>query len=848
MGVGLLRTKFFRPLPGKVWLEREALFERLNQNLQSDRILTLVSAPAGYGKSTLVNTWLTQQSLSASWLTLDDKDNELGRFLMYLIASIQQVEPDFCGDLFTVLQADQVPPPDVLVTTLVEDMLKWTQKRIVVLDDFHCIHNPAVLDVLNHLLISQPPLLHLMILTREDPPLPLARLRVGGQMSEIRTLDLRFSSDESRQFFQKVIGIDLPQPDIQSLTSRTEGWAAGLQLAGLILRDLKDPSTFIRAFSGGHRFILSYLTEEVLNHQTAEVQDFLLQTSILSQLCGELCDAVTGRTDSAEQLETLYSANLFLILLDESDGWYRYHPLFAEMLQSQLRRRAPHLIAELHRRASGWFEEQDMPVYSIEHALVAGRDASLVGLLEKHSWQLLTRGYSQRFIMWVEELPPELRRLSPILNTSLVWGKILHGEYPQAASDLIEAQEALENLSPEHPKRQIIEAELLALQSFIAQARGEVEEALALAEKAKSLVPPEEIRMKGSTALAYGVACRMLGRFEEAIESLNEAIQFGHELEDHITAMVAVAHLSLIFLRLGELHRLAAVAEVAIERAEKISRVAPLMIGYAHAALGEVYYEWGEVEKARSILSHAIRLATLANHPASLIYSKIAMARLCQGEGDLEAAEQSLAEAYEILAHAGPAWAYLDWVAQQVSLLVAQGKLQQAENLLISTKIIPESEVTYRTEGIHLAWLRWMIAHRHPEALDLAERIVKEASAGKRNGTLLRALVLGAKAGGGVEWLKQAKTLAAAEGYQRIFLDEGCELISTSSSELVEPLSERELEVLRLLAQGLTYTEIAQSLFVSINTVRHHIKNIYSKLGVEKQTQAVQRARELKLI
>ncbi len=848
MPIGLLHTKISRPILAKGWIQRQSLFERLSQSLSSECHLTLVSAPAGYGKSTLVSAWLAQVNQPASWLSLDERDNDLRRFLLYFIAATQRLELEFCAELFAVLQGGEVPPTDIVVTTLVNEMLNWNATRMIVLDDFHFIQSDEVLEFVSQLLAHQPPALHLMILTREDPPIPLGRLRVRGQMTEIRAADLCFSTHESQDFFKQVIGLELSPQDIQSLTKRTEGWAAGLQLAGLLLKEVDDPTTLVRSFSGEHRFVLSYLTEEVLKHQAPELQEFLLQTSILAQLCGDLCDAVTGSSNSDQRLEALFAANLFLILLDDVGRWYRYHHLFAEMLQAQLRRSQPQLLPELHRRASQWFEDREMPIYSIEHALAAGDQRRLMGLLEKHSWRLLTQGYSQTFLKWAELLPQEVRNLSPKLNTRIAWGKVLHGEYQQAANYLATAQLAVENLPPDETETRELQTDVLILGSFVSQGQGKVEQALMLAEQAKSIAPSEDVRLRGSVSLVFGVASRMMGRYDEAIEALHEAIVAAHAIEDHVTAVVAVAHLSLIWLQLGKLRRLAEMAEFAIERAEKISRIAPLMIGSAHAVLGQVYYEWNQIEKARAVLEHAIRLATLSNQPSSLIYSKIAMARLCQGEGDLEAAARCLREAYEILELGGPSWARLDWVGQQVNLLVAQRKLAEAESLLNSTGIAADSVVTYRTDVIHLAWLRWMIAARRSEAFGLAERIAQSAEAAGRNGTLLHALVLGAKAGGGTEWLERARQLAAPEGYQRIFFDERCDEKSLTSQNLIEPIHERELEVLGMLAEGMTYAEIAKRLVMSINTVRYHVKGIYRKLGVQKQTQAVERGREIGLI
>ncbi|NLW72135.1 MAG: tetratricopeptide repeat protein, partial [Chloroflexi bacterium] len=379
-------------------------------------------------------------------------------------------------------------------------------------------------------------------------------------------------------------------------------------------------------------------------------------------------------------------------------------------------------------------------------------------------------------------------------------------------------------------------------------AQGHATEALSLAEKARMLTPEDNTRLIGSTALALGVAYRMEGRFDEAIASLEEALQSAQTIDDHVTALVAVEHLALIWFQLGQLRRLIHEAEFAIKRTEIISQVAPMMIGTVHAVIGQVYYEWNQIETAREMLLHGLRMAQLSGQPTSVIYVCIYLARLCQETGDLEAAARYLDEASDALAQGGPSWARLDLVAQQVNLLMSQGNPAEAETRLRATGIPAEAPVTFRTDLIHLAWLRWMISCRHPGAFALAKRIVQSAESQGRHGTMIQALVLGAKAGGGAAWLARARQLGEPEGYQRIFIDVTFHKNGVACPELIEQLTMREMEVLRLLAEGLSYAEIAARLVVSVNTVRFHVKKVYGKLGVEKQTQAVDRGRELGLI
>jgi LuxR family transcriptional regulator, maltose regulon positive regulatory protein len=852
----LLATKFHIPPRRMGLVARPHLLEQLQHGLVENRKLTLISAPAGYGKTTFVLDWLSNlqskinnQKLQIAWLSLEESDNQPDHFFIYFVAALRQEDESFCADLFATLQSGQVPPPDVLVTALVNEMLAWRMPHFLVLDDFHHIQDVAIIDVLTALLTHQPPNCHLVLVTREDPPLPLARLRARGQLTEIRAADLRFSESEAARLLCDGLRLELSAADVARLTERTEGWAAGLQLAGVSLQGRENPAAFVQTLSGSHRFILDYLTEEALKTQSPDVQDFLLATSILPRLSGDLCDTVTGRADSADLLEGLLAANLFIIPLDDEGCWYRYHHLFAELLQHKLRREQAKKLPELHQAASLWHESQGNPGIAIEHGLQAGDFERVATLMARHHWELINQGYGRTMENWLQSIPAALHANCPQIYLSIVWGQMLRGDFSKMGPYLAMAQSALANLPPDTSETCVAQADMFVLQSTLAQVHGRLIESLELAEKARSLVPANDLRLSGLTSLAFGAAYRQMGRFEQSHEHLLAAIQSANAIDDHTTAMVSMAHLSLMLWPLGRLRYLAEKAEQAIVRAESASGIAPLMIGAVHAVLGQIYYEWNRIEEARESLLHGIRMAALSGHSASLVYGRVHLARLYQGLGDLEQAAQYLRESEEVLNNQGtPAWVRPDWLAQKASLLVSQGNLQEAESVLKSAGIPAEAPVAYRTDVIHLAWLRWMIACRHPEAFSLAERIVQSAESDGRNGTLIHALVLGAQAGGGADWLAHARQLGEPEGYQRVFIDEVFDEKPVTSPELIEQLTERELEVLRLMTEGLTYAQMAECLVVSVNTVRYHVKGVYGKLGVEKQVQAVERGRELGLI
>jgi LuxR family transcriptional regulator, maltose regulon positive regulatory protein len=506
-------------------------------------------------------------------------------------------------------------------------------------------------------------------------------------------------------------------------------------------------------------------------------------------------------------------------------------------------------VPELHRRASLWHESRGNPGVAIEHALQAADFERVVALMELHHWDLLNLGYGRTMEAWVQSIPAGLRAGCPQVYLSIIWGQMLRGEILKIGPYLNLAQSGLANLPPETPRKRAALADMFVLQSTLAQVQGKYSEALALAEKARALIPVEDIRLAGLTSLAFGAVYRQMGQYELAHEYLLEAIQSARTIDDHATAMVAMAHLALMLWPLGHLRYVAEMAEQAIMGAESVSGVAPLMIGAVYAVLGRVYYEWNRVEEARQSLLHGIRMAVLSGHSASLVYGRVHLARLHQGQGDLETAGQYMREAEEVLSNtATPGWVRPDWLAQKVSLLVAHGNLIEAEAALKSSGILAEAPVSYQTDVTHLAWLRWMIACRHPNAFSLAERIVSSAESEQRNGTLIHALVLGARVGGGPAWLARAHQLGDPEGYQRVYIDEAGDGKPVTSPDLIEQLTERELEVLRLLGDGLTYAQMARQLVVSVNTIRYHVKGVYGKLGVEKQAQAVQRGRELRLI
>lgn len=867
---------------------RPKLVETLAEGARQGRLLTLVSAPAGYGKSTQIREWLLKEDKPWVWLTLDEADDEPVRFFTYFLAALRRMNGTFGQKLTVTLQAGQLPPAGVFVTELVNEILGWDRQHILVLDDFQFIQNRDILEILRGLLAYQAPSFHLVLITREDPGLPLARLRSRGQLTEIRAADLRFSEAESDRLLRAGLGLDISPGDISRLMERTEGWVAGLQLAGLSLQGRENPALFVDSISGSHRFIVSYLVEEVIRGLPVDLQNFLLETSILPRLCGDLCEAVTGAPDSSAYLEHLLAANLFLLPLDDEGIWYRYHHLFADLLIHRLRRTHSNKVAGLHMRASGWFEQHDLAVEAIDHALAAGDFQRAAELLEKGARDLLNQGYARKIETWLQMLPQETRNQSTRTSLGFAWLYLLRGNFSLSGEYLGQVFAALET-QPD-PRA---EAEASALHANLMQLQGRIAGAVESADRALRFTGAEHDKIHGAAHLALGAALRQAGRIQDAEAALRKAIESGRRVGDIVTEMLAVSQLTLMALHFGGMRSAEEIAARSITRMERAHIQPPPIVGSVFGSLGRIYYEWDQFDRARELFHSGEELSTFTGHNASLIYIKLNLSQLYQAEGRLNEARRALEDASELLGTGGPDWAWPDFFARQVHFLASSGvhDLDGAERILQQSGIRPGDKITYQSDQIHLGWLRWMLSAGDLRALELSGKIVDFARSSGRTWILIQALSLGALAHNlfssstdrGVEiarsWLLRALELGVQHGYKRVFLDEGEPLanllfkldpseetrnfwtvlvnrfglsvdeisknVVSAPAELVDPLTERELEVLRLLADGLTYARVAEKLVVSINTVRYHVKAIYSKLNVEKQVQAVERAREL---
>lgn len=922
MTLNLLLTKLRPPRLPRKYVPRPFLDQRLQAGLDAGRPLTLVSAPAGFGKTTCICDWVRGLDLPVAWLTLDAADDEPGRFFTYLIAALQQVDDALGQDVAGILAAGQLPPAEVIGATLINDMLAANDRIangrtadgrfLLILDDFQVIQDAFILEVMRTLVANLPPSLHLVLLTREEPSLPLARLRANNQMTEIRAADLRFSGEETAVFLEEVMDISLSPADRAALAEKTEGWIVGLQLAGFSLRSRANPARFIADLSGSHRHILRYLTEEVINQQPADVQEFLLQTAILDKLTGELCDAVTGGENGRLLLEQLYNDNLFLIPLDDEQRWYRYHQLFADLLRDRQQTLRPQETAALHQRASRWYAQAGQPTEAIEHALAAQDYETAVALIETHAMTLLMAWHTKTIKGWLRALPPEWAARSPRTNLAFAWLYLPGGDFSQAQPYIARLQEifAGERLEAFEPA---VQAEWLGLQATLLSAQGQLEESLALANRALALLPPRDVHVRSLVYSSIAGVYKQMNDYPRAAAAYQTLIEHGRAHGSLVTEMMGVSGLALYAMERGELRRAFELAADGVERVERAGTLSPISAA-VYGELGGVYYHWYQLDKAHPHFAKATQVSALSGYSDAEIYHHIIRSRLAQIAGDVEAAVAEMQAAVDLNQIDAPAAIRDELIAQQVRVYLAQDRPTAAEALLTPHGFTFQPEFTWPPLPLDQPLNRWQallnasalrtVRHRvqvraqathAPRALELAERLLTIA---RRNHflpivievRLIRAQLYAAQGdeAAGLADVAAALALAEPEGIITLFLEGGPAIAPllarllrqgplgdvrpdyvqqilaafpeqvrvetaiptppTPNDALVEPLSRRELEVLRLVADGLTNRQIAERLVVTLHTVKKHNSNIYAKLGVGNRTQAVARARALNLL
>ncbi|MSP14032.1 MAG: tetratricopeptide repeat protein [Chloroflexi bacterium] len=935
MSTPILAIKLYIPPPRPIVVPRPRLIEQMNEGFR--RKLTLISAPAGFGKTTLVSTWVAGCGRPVAWLSLDEGDNDATRFLTYLVAALQTVAAHMGAGVLGVLQSPLPPPTESILIALLNEITTMPHNFVLVLDDYHVIDAQPVDQALTFLLEHLPPQMHLIITTREDPNLPVARLRARGQLTELRAADLRFTPAEAAGFLNQVMGLNLSAADIAALETRTEGWIAGLQLAALALqgtisvRGHQGTTSFIKSFTGSHHFVMDYLVEEVLHQQSASVQTFLLRTSILDRLCGPLCDAVLHRdagqhphpaASGQETLAYIEQANLFIVPLDNERRWYRYHHLFADLLRQRLHQSAASStggerasVAELHSRASAWYEHNGAPTDAIRHALAAEDFARAARLIEL-VWPAMDGNFqSAAWLGWVKALPDELVRARPVLSVGYAWAFLNGGEMEAGEARLRDAERWLDPTTdtgrrPETPSAKMVvvdEAQFRSLPASIATARayhaqalGDIPGSVKYARRALALLPAGDHLRRGPAAALLGLAYWANGDLEAAHQALADAManfQIAGSIVFAISGTYGLADIRIAQGRLREAVRTyeQVLQLVAAQGELVLPGTADLYLG-----LGELHREQGDLDAAIQYLLRSEELGEHAALPDWRYRFCRAQARMKETQGDLGGALDLLDEAERRYVRS-PVPDVRPIAALKVQVWVRQGRLAEALGWARGRDLSVDDDRGYLQEFEHITLARVLIAQYNSDraerslhqAMGLLERLLKAAEAGGRTGSVIEILVLQAlahEAQGDIPpalvSLERALTLAKPEGYVRIFADEGlpmAHLLSAAAAHgmtpdytgkllavfeteeqqredksylpsappaqpLIEPLSQRELEVLQLITQGLSNREISERLFLALSTVKGHNRIIFGKLGVQRRTEAVARARALGLL
>ena len=890
----LLATKLHMPGPRPALVPRPRLLARLDEGLA--RGLVLVCAPAGYGKTVLLADWARRGEFPAAWLSLDAGDNDPARFWRHAVAALDRARPG-TGERVAPLLGPAASFQG-LVTALINDLA--ADQALLVLDDYHLISAPQVHQSLAFLVEHRPAGISVVLASRSDPPLPLARLRARGQLTEIRAAELRFTPAEAGELLEHAASA-LPDTLVAALAARTEGWAAGLQLAALSLRGQHDAAAFVAAFTGSHRYVLDYLAEEVLERQDEQLRTFLLETSVLDRLSGPLCDAVTGREGSQALLEQAERAGLFLIPLDELRGWWRYHHLFADLLRARLQQEQPGRAAQLHRNAAAWCQEHELADDAIGHAAAAGEMLWAARIIEQQ-FDLVhrIRGEAATIDRWLSVLPANVVRSRPrlLLAQAHLAADSGHPEVVEPLLDAVDcappgwADEPFEPASGAAASFLINVPAMTTLnRSYLAQLHGDAEATAAFATQTLAQSKPEEGALSATAHGFLAVAEWLHGRLTEAERALASSLTGWRDTGQLTLTAWGCYELVLIQLAQGRLDAAALTCEQALDSLVTSGRPTPAA-GPSYAGLAEIAYQRDELDVALRHATEGITLCRQFVYTPPLAGGLATLAMIRQATGDLAGALEAITEAGQ--AAPGPAGLLNPLPAQRARLLLAQGDLPAATRFAQENGLGPDDEPDYARESGHLVLARILLAQDRPgQALVLLDRLHAAAKAQNRTGSLIESSALRALAraatgdeAGAVTALAGALLLACPQGHVRVFADEGPPMAALLGrliaaqrtgqaaagvplgylarlqrafgsgqpardpvpSGIVDPLTSRELEVLEKLAAGRSNQAIARELVVTLDTVKKHVGHVLGKLGAANRTEAVARARELSLI
>ncbi|HEX9839540.1 MAG TPA: LuxR C-terminal-related transcriptional regulator [Anaerolineales bacterium] len=890
--IELLSTKLFIPRPRKNLVSRLCLVDRLNAGL--DKKLTLIAAPAGFGKTTLLSEWIPQSPRCVTWLSLDHGDNDPVKFWAYFIASLQRLRPQLGENALALLQSPQAPPITSILTVLINDILAFEDAFTTVLDDYHLIETQPIHESLTFLIDHLPANMHLVMTTRIDPPIQLSRLRVHDQVTELRANDLRFSAVEAAAFLTQVMRLNLSADQITALEARTEGWIAGLQIAGLSMQGHGDVAGFIESFSGSHRHILGFLADEVLNQQPRNRLSFLLQTSILDRLCGPLCDAVTGESSGQAILEKLELDNLFIARLDDEGQWYRYHPLFGEVLRARLEGTQRDQIPELHRRASQWFEQSGQTPEAIDH-LISGADFSrasdlITGIIQSYN----NRGAVSTLVNWMSRLPEEQVFNSAELLSYQGWLLYLAGQVDLAKKHV---QKAKAHITHDTPS--VARGRLAYLSSQFAIAEGDMTAVNTYASEALELIGEQDPFFRILALMTIAGTQTIAGDTRKAIDNLREAARIGEKSRLPLPTLTAYAKLANQLNWHGKLQEGRAICRHAMGLYLDSSGQPSPISSIAFVEAAKLAYEEDDLDLLEPYIHTADKQAKVLGVPAVAFEIMYIQALFEMSMGNTDAALDLARQGRESAGQMSLKWYHSLFAALEADLSLRVGYFTAVEDWIKSADLISNRSNSLLHIHENLVYARCLVLqNRLSEAAELLaglESVLKQVEYYRH---LIKVLILKAQllqrhndSGQAMECLAEALRLAAPQNYRRVFLDEGepiqklllnyqaliknsisdgvdrgsirlltftDELLSSFSNpisvneprpnSLPEPLSQRELDILQLIATGRSNKEIAEILVIAVSTVKSHINNLYGKLGTQRRTQAISIARDLGLL
>lgn len=882
MSVPILATKLFIPphRPGNV--PRPRLIERLQGSPADCRKMTLLSAGAGFGKTTLVSEWMAGCGQPVAWYSLDDADGDPSRFLTYLISALQTIQAGIGKGLLAGLQSAQPPQPEAVLVSLLNEISALSRSFFLVLDDYHSVESKAVDQILAFLVDHQPPQMHLVMITRQDPSLPLARMRARGQCVELRASDLRFTPLEAADFLNRVMGLGLSSEQINALETRTEGWIAGLQLAAISMQGLPDADGFIQSFTGSHRFVLDYMLEEVLQRQSPEIQKFLLQTSILDRLCGALCDAVCGNPPGSGEatLQAVERANLFIIPLDNERHWYRFHHLFCDLLRKRLGQTLSiEAIARLHGQASQWFEQNGLMLEAFRHAVTAQEVERAERLMEDKRMPVYSPGVAAEIIAWLQSLPDALKNATPALWWKQASLLLLSGQTDRVEAILLSTEAAI--AAANQPGGELDEAtrnligKIAVARATLAQTQAQIDVTLMQARRALEYLHPNNLPYRSTATRMVGFAHYWQGELEEAHRAYEEALSLARMAGDTPSAVLASIRLGQFQVDQNQIYLALDTFTHALNLlGEDLNSNAVV----AYLGLSQIYYQWNDLETAEQFAEQSLKLARQYDQIVDrVIMSELHLGLVKLARKDFSAASECIDEAERISLQKG----YLSRQANinyfRILISLQQGDISTADQIATQN-------------DLPLMKARVLIAKGDPTAaLVVLDPLRRQAEEKGVTGRILDVMIQQSAA----HYLRGEKELAfellsgmlaqgESQGLIRFFVDMGpvmAEMLSEAaarglrpdyvkkvlsafqaeaperrpiglqaSQNLVEPLTPRELEILGLIAQGLSNAEICKRLFLALDTVKGHNRRIFEKLQVNRRTEAIARARALSLL